>query len=521
MKSQSPMLHRSSLALSACATLLAVALPLTASSAPPVKRPLPSIGEQRAFDLRLGPASLGKTFAVRADDAGFVKVHFDHFSLPDGVTLEVSNPAGTEVYRYTNKSQKGQASFSAMSIHGPVALLRLVGTPTRAWRTTDGVRVGSYLRGHSERRMREVMRSVNGRSIIGTQDQRPVACYEATDPTAVDRSRPVGFLVKNDGYVCTAWRAGPDNRLFTNNHCFDTEERVKIAEVWFDHQAVNCANTTFRTPVKVFGDQMLATNATLDYTLFTVKDFNTIAQFGYLGLETRAPVLNEEIFISGHPKGRRKELSVVSDQEGGGRCRINNTSMTTTGTNVAAGYSCDTEGGNSGSPVIARSSNKVIALHHWGTGDGTLNRGVKMSLIWPQVSSYFGGVAPNGDTGTTPPPPPPPPADTVVHNVTLPSVSSGRWSSAYAVAIPAGTTKLVVNISGGTGDADLYVNRGSALTTPLSTAVNTTARCVPLRDRTNTETCTINNPTAGSTYFITVHAYRSFSGVNLKATRSP
>ena len=35
------------------------------------------------------------------------------------------------------------------------------------------------------------------------------------------------------------------------------------------------------------------------------------------------------------------------------------------------------------------------------------------------------------------------------------------------------------------------------------------------------ETCTINNPAAGSTYFFHVRAYSTFSGVNLKATRTP
>jgi hypothetical protein len=112
---------------------------------------------------------------------------------------------------------------------------------------------------------------------------------------------------------------------------------------------------------------------------------------------------------------------------------------------------------------------------------------------------------------------------TIVHNVNLPSASTGNWSSAYQVTIPAGTTSLVVNLSGATGatgDADLYVNRGSALTTPVSAAVNTSTRCVPYRNG-NTETCTISNPTAGSTYFITVHAYSSYSGVNMRATRTP
>ena len=104
-------------------------------------------------------------------------------------------------------------------------------------------------------------------------------------------------------------------------------------------------------------------------------------------------------------------------------------------------------------------------------------------------------------------------AGTVVHNVNLPSVSTGNWSSTYAVAIPAGTTKLVVNTSGGTGDADLYVRVGSA---PTSTSYN----CRPYIDG-NVETCTINNPVAGSTYYIRVRAYSSFSGVNMKATRTP
>ncbi len=102
---------------------------------------------------------------------------------------------------------------------------------------------------------------------------------------------------------------------------------------------------------------------------------------------------------------------------------------------------------------------------------------------------------------------------TVVHNVNLPSVSTGNWSSIYTVSIPAGTTSLVVNISGGTGDADLYVRAGAAPTTA-------SWNCRPYLTG-NTETCTINNPVAGTTYYIGVQAYSSYSGVNMKATRSP
>ena len=95
----------------------------------------------------------------------------------------------------------------------------------------------------------------------------------------------------------------------------------------------------------------------------------------------------------------------------------------------------------------------------------------------------------------------------------MPSVSSGNWSSTYTVSIPSGTTKLVVNTSGGSGDADLYVRRDAA---PTTSSFN----CRPYTSG-NSETCTFNNPISGSTYYIRVRAYSSYSGVNLKATRSP
>jgi PKD repeat protein len=203
----------------------------------------------------------------------------------------------------------------------------------------------------------------------------------------------VARILIGGGSLCTAWRVGPDNRVFTNNHCTSTQSGVASTEVWFNYQQSSC-NGSSATVTKVVGDQLLATQATLDYTLFTVQNFATISSFGYLGLDVRQPSLNEEIFIAGHPGGRQKELSVVSDQDGGGRCRVNDPDADGNATNSDAGYYCDTEGGSSGSPVIARSSNRAIALHHFG---GCLNSGAKFSLIWPQVSSHFGGVVPPGD----------------------------------------------------------------------------------------------------------------------------
>lgn len=107
----------------------------------------------------------------------------------------------------------------------------------------------------------------------------------------------------------------------------------------------------------------------------------------------------------------------------------------------------------------------------------------------------------------------PPTGGTVVLNVNLPSVATGSWSSTYTYTIPAGTTQFVVATSGGTGDADLYVRAGAAPTT-------SSYSCRPYTGG-NAETCTFNNPAAGTTYHIAVRAYSAYSGVNLKATRTP
>lgn len=45
------------------------------------------------------------------------------------------------------------------------------------------------------------------------------------------------------------------------------------------------------------GNELLSTDYTLDYTLFTVDDFNKIASFGYLGLDNTEPVFGNGIYI--------------------------------------------------------------------------------------------------------------------------------------------------------------------------------------------------------------------------------
>jgi PKD repeat protein len=92
--------------------------------------------------------------------------------------------------------------------------------------------------------------------------------------------------------------------------------------------------------------------------------------------------------------------------------------------------------------------------------------------------------------------------------VALPSVATGGVSSNYTMAIAAGHT-VTFTISGGTGDADMYVRAGAAPTT-------STYNCRPYLTG-NAETCTFT-PSTATTYYVNVRAYAAYSGVSLKGT---
>ena len=82
----------------------------------------------------------------------------------------------------------------------------------------------------------------------------------------------------------------------------------------------------------------------------------------------------------------------------------------------------------------------------------------------------------------------------------------------YAIVVPAGATNLSVRISGGSGDADLYLRRGSAPTT-------SSYDCRPYLSG-NSETCAVAAPQA-ATWYIMLRAYSSFSGTTLSASYTP
>lgn len=106
---------------------------------------------------------------------------------------------------------------------------------------------------------------------------------------------------------------------------------------------------------------------------------------------------------------------------------------------------------------------------------------------------------------TDPTDPPTEPTTDVLLDTTV-SASARTWS--HFEVVPQGAGSLTVTITGGTGDADLYVKAGSQ---PTKRSYD----CRPYANG-NEESCQIIVP-AGETYHIALYAYKTFENISLTA----
>jgi serine protease len=158
-------------------------------------------------------------------------------------------------------------------------------------------------------------------------------------------------------------------------------------------------------------------------------------------------------------------------------------------------------------------SDGTIASRAWNFGDSTTSTATNPSKTYAAAGTYTVTLTVTDNAGAT---------NTRTQSVTVTAGGGGTVltrgvpvtgltattnnSLNYTMVVPAGATNLTFSISGGTGDADLYVRFGSAPT-------DTLYDCRPFLGG-NAETCSFAAPSAG-TYFVRVKAYSTFSGVSL------
>lgn len=165
-------------------------------------------------------------------------------------------------------------------------------------------------------------------------------------------------------------------------------------------------------------------------------------------------------------------------------------------------------------------SDGTIASRSWSFGDGSTSTATSPSHTYAAAGTYSVSLTVTDNSGAS---------NTKTESVTVSSgtssgtvlqngvaatgLSASKGKSVnYTMVVPAGATNLKFAISGGTGDADLYVKYGSAPTTRSYS-------CRPYLTG-NYETCTFTAPSAG-TYYVMVRAYATYTGVSLTGSYTP
>jgi lysyl endopeptidase len=372
--------------------------------------PLPKRGELGELEK-----SLVWQQEITWPEATYIAPFFDHFNLPGGAKVVVRSPDGSRSWAYTGQGKADLGvteGFWGIHIPGETAVVEL----WAASAVPEGaVVVGGFAHGlrNWERpwsggpvEKKDKDPGITNEAICGSDDSNWAQCYQTSEPVIYEKSRAVARLLINGSSACTGWLVGDAGHLLTNEHCIGTSSEALNTDYEFMAErscSTSCASfgACPGTVVAVSGT-LVKLNASLDYSLILLP-VNPTATYGFFQMRTSGAVLDERIYIPGHPGAYGKKIAVTSGHstDASGYCEVYSTNATPcSGGPGDTGYYCDTQGGSSGSPVVAYGDHAVISLHHCANCP---NRGVPIDAV---ISNLGSSLPPNSTVGGTPPPPP-------------------------------------------------------------------------------------------------------------------
>ncbi len=347
---------------------------------------------------------------VNSPGAEFLRIHLSGLALAAGDKVTVSNAEGTQVRTYEGRGPNGDGDVWTFGIDGDTAIVELYSRGGGG----PGFRIDAIGHGTSP-----LGRTKPGPSpmplpetICGGNGLEDVACL-ANDTVFNGDQPPVARLsiVQDSGTMvfCTGWLVNGTkaDMMMTNYHCAHSRKEVHSIQADFDLQFTTCGGS-IDAPVSTYaGSSLLQTNSDtvdshgnggLDYTLFTLGG-SPGAVWGMLTPTVRGITVGDLMGLIGHPAGAEKKDSKWEDSTQTSLCQILLVDRTyvnsAPGTQVS--YTCDTQPGSSGSPVIDPSSGNVFALHHFGGVTDPpytcLNAATEMSQICADAASLLNCVS--------------------------------------------------------------------------------------------------------------------------------
>jgi lysyl endopeptidase len=391
---------------------------------------------------------------IQWPNAGYIAIHFSEFNLAKGDYVEISSPDGRFYYRFSEKGKKVKhknrteelSEFWATHIPEDKVIVRLV---SKNKRSGHGFVIDKYARGYESGYIRAVLAGLEEEAmfeaICSSDDKEWAPCYDGT--TMYDKARAVCRLLIGGTSACTGWLLGSEGHIMTNNHCISTQSSASNTDYEFMAEGATCSTSCASWgacpgTVEASSGTLIQTDSALDYTLILLPT-NITGTYGYMQFRDTLPTVGERIYIPQHPSAYGKQIAVLSDTDGPYAKIYSLNETPCSGGPGDIGYYADTEGGSSGSPVLAYDDNLVVALHHCANCP---NRGVPI----PSIITDLGSNIPANAIGGGGPPLPPvadfsasPTTVEVGNNVQFTDLSTNTptsWSWTFEGGTPSSST---------------------------------------------------------------------------------
>ena len=223
---------------------------------------------------------------------------------------------------------------------------------------------------------------------IGSYENEPIINYRGTIFAEIGRSvGRLDVLTDKGLFPCTAFIVSK-KYILTNYHCslglLDNEKigatRIEATQFVAGYVQTGIDEGTNRytvVPIPVeFSEK-------LDYAVLEVIG-NPSQDYGELKLASMVPNDRTPFWVIGHPQGKGQHISRE-------KCRASSPAVSKT----KLLHTCDTLPGNSGSPVIDAGLQVVVALHHAGIANDSVNAAILMSKILENSKVLAAYRAPN------------------------------------------------------------------------------------------------------------------------------
>ena len=343
-----------------------------------------------------------KTYTLTHPGASYISVHFANFDLPLNCAMEINDGTGGQKSIMTGRGRQQLGTFWGQHVEGELMQLQLL---CKDKKKEPEYWIDDYAAGYPLEDRRRLLRKNDffpprELTICASDDKKNAACYKQSQPEIYNQARAVARLIIGE-LGCTGWLVGNGNMLLTNHHCIGSTSVAQQTDYQFMAESVTCHLEDLSDEMTVFqASSLLKASEEKEYALIQLIG-DPVSTYGYFEIENRLPEYGEIIFIPQHANVRDKELAISDTSELGGLCRIKNNQdagSCNRGNNAVfdVSYTCDTEGGSSGSPVVSVETGKVIALHHCGGGCNG-NHGVPMVDFFDEIIEFV-------DPNYTPPP---------------------------------------------------------------------------------------------------------------------